>query len=1049
MFVRNPRALRWAVALCIGAAAMLARPSPAAAQYFGRNQVQYRTFDFRILRTARFDIYFYPEEEAAARDAARYAERWYARLSRVLDYEFENRQPLILYASAPHFAQNTIIGEPGEGTGGVTEAFKQRIVLPFGGTIQETDHVIGHELVHAFQYDITGVGRAGAGLDQAAQRFNNPLWFTEGMAEYLSIGPVDPQTAMWMRDAALTGRLPTLRQLNYDPSFFPYRWGQALWAYVGGRWGDAAVGQILKQTGQGVPFDEAFQRIVNTDLETIIADWHTSIRRTYLPLLSGRREAREEARALVTESGRGGRYNVGPAVSPDGRQMVFLSELDDFDVQLYLANAETGEVTRRLIKGPAFDPHFGSLRFINSAGAFAPDGRRFAFSALRRDRDVVVVIDVRNGRILREYAIPDVSEVSSPSWSPDGNTVVFSGNRGGVTDIWTVDVRTGAARQLTNDPYGDLHPAYSPDGRTIAFATERGTTPDSLRYQRDVRIALMDVASGAVRIAPAQDRSRNINPQWTRDGTGLYFVSDRSGISNVYRVDVTAGRLTQVTNLFTGVSGVTALSPTLSVATQADRMVFSAYERGAHNLYSISNAAELAGTEPAAVQFAGGSPIAAILPPAPRPTEPAFNRVAASLADPAYGLPTETETTQYAVVPYRPRLSLDYLGQPQLGVGASTDPYQRGGVYGGIGGIFSDQLGRHTVYATVQAQGRVEEIGGSVAYINRANRWNYGLTAQRIPIVYAQYGSFFDPQTGQSADVLQTFRLFDTSIGALTQYPISRVQRVEFSAGARHIAQDVRIQQAVNTPGRGVEYTEELEELESFNLGEGSAALVYDNALSGYTSPFAGQRYRFEVAPTVGTLNFTQLTADYRRYIFLRPFTLAVRGWHFGRYGRDESRLNPIYLGYPSVIRGYSSGNVSEACREELEARITTGAECGVLDQLVGSRFAVANAEIRFPLLRQVVVGSGIGLPPVEGFGFVDAGTAYGDQRTREGGVLRTRPNFRRGIPTDPADRGLFTSAGVGARINLLGYVIVEGVYVNALDRPTGWHWQFSLQPGF
>ncbi|HEX8830127.1 MAG TPA: hypothetical protein VF705_03120, partial [Longimicrobium sp.] len=186
MSVLSRRASRWAAALCVSAATAAYTP-PAAAQYFGRNQVQYRDFDFRIMRTEHFDVYFYPEEEEAARYAARYVERWYTRLSRVLDYEFENRQPLIMYASSPHFQQNTITGNLGEGTGGVTEVFKQRIIQPFGGTVQETDHVLGHELVHAFQYDITGAGRAGAGLDQAAQRLNNPLWFTEGMAEYLSV----------------------------------------------------------------------------------------------------------------------------------------------------------------------------------------------------------------------------------------------------------------------------------------------------------------------------------------------------------------------------------------------------------------------------------------------------------------------------------------------------------------------------------------------------------------------------------------------------------------------------------------------------------------------------------------------------------------------------------------------------------------------------------------------------------------------------------------------------------------------------------------------
>ena len=64
-----------------------------------------------------------------------------------------------------------------------------------------------------------------------------PLWFIEGMAEYLSIGPVDANTAMWLRDAVPQDKLPTVEDLD-NPEYFPYRWGQAFWAYVAGRWGD-------------------------------------------------------------------------------------------------------------------------------------------------------------------------------------------------------------------------------------------------------------------------------------------------------------------------------------------------------------------------------------------------------------------------------------------------------------------------------------------------------------------------------------------------------------------------------------------------------------------------------------------------------------------------------------------------------------------------------------------------------------------------------------------------------------------------------------------
>src|SRR5436190_20416293 len=213
----------------------LAAAGPAHAQggYFGRNKVQYQDFDFKVLKTEHFDIYYYTEEEDAARTAGRLAERWYTRLATIFNHELHGRQPLLLYASGPHFRQtNAIEGELGEGTGGVTEAAKRRIVLPFAGPIQSTDHVLGHELVHAFQYDITNTS-ANSGANSA---LSLPLWFIEGMAEYLAIGPVDPHTAMWMREASRRERLPDIKDLE-DPKYFPDRYGPALWGCFCAKYG--------------------------------------------------------------------------------------------------------------------------------------------------------------------------------------------------------------------------------------------------------------------------------------------------------------------------------------------------------------------------------------------------------------------------------------------------------------------------------------------------------------------------------------------------------------------------------------------------------------------------------------------------------------------------------------------------------------------------------------------------------------------------------------------------------------------------------------------
>src|SRR3954453_5885857 len=154
-------ARRFVIALA-AASLLTGLPVTVSAQYFGRNKVQYKKLDFQILKTEHFDIYYYPEERDGIDIAARMAERWRDRLGRVLEHELRGRQPLVLYASHADFEQtNAIQGELGEGTGGVTEPLRRRIILPLGGPLADTDHVIGYELVHAFQFDITQAPNQG------------------------------------------------------------------------------------------------------------------------------------------------------------------------------------------------------------------------------------------------------------------------------------------------------------------------------------------------------------------------------------------------------------------------------------------------------------------------------------------------------------------------------------------------------------------------------------------------------------------------------------------------------------------------------------------------------------------------------------------------------------------------------------------------------------------------------------------------------------------------------------------------------------------------
>src|ERR1051325_5750373 len=932
-------------ALLAATAAGVAVP-PAAAQYFGRNKVQYGSFDFEVLKTDHFDVYHYPAERAAAEQAGRLAERWYARLSKLFDHKLHSRQPLIVYASHPDFEQtNAIGGELGEGTGGVTEILKRRIVLPLAGPLAETNHVIGHELVHAFQFDITGQGQGRFGVPGAARL---PLWFIEGMAEYMSLGPVDPNTAMWLRDAAQRHKLPTIRQL-YDPRYFPYRYGQAFWAFIAGHFGDEIVGQILRKAGRTGDADGALLAVTGIRADSLALRWHAAVEADYGALTQETKAPDAYGRLLVGGDRHPG-LNVAPALSPDGRHLVFFSEKDLFSIDLYLAEARTGEVMRRIIK-TALDPHYQSLEFINSSGAWDSTGNRLAFGAVSQGKPVLSVLDVEHDRVAREIRLPELGEIFNPTWSPDGRYIAFSALVNGFTDLFRYDLQDSQLERLTNDAYADLEPVWSPDGRKIAFVTDRFSTSLVNLDPGNYRLALMDVTPGRIEPLPSFAEGKNIDPQWGPDGKDLYFVSDRDGISNVYRLDLGSRALFQVTNLYTGASGITPLSPALSVAQQTGQLAFSVYRAAGYSLYTTESPHMLPGKpvvgSVAARSLSPSPPPRAVLPPRDRvPSE-----IAALMAQPDSGLPADTE---FAVKPYGPRLSLDYLAQPYLAVGAD-----RFGTFvgGGASLYWSDMLGNRNLVTVLQVNGGFKDVSALVAYLNASHRWNWGVAAQQVPYYAGQYGAGYQTINGNVyyVEQIELLRQINRQLSVMTAYPFNPVQRVEFSAGVNNISFDQQLETRYTSLATGqlvFDTTEALSHPPAINLATTSAALVFDNSFFGATSPILGQSYRLEVDPTVGTINWVSVLADYRKYVMpLRPFTLAARVLHYGRYGSgaEDPRLAPLFLGYPSFVRGYDYGSFSAAeCPTTSTATSTT---CPAFDRLLGSKLFVGNLELRFPLL--------------------------------------------------------------------------------------------------
>jgi Tol biopolymer transport system component len=1022
-------------------ASSLVAPAALAQGYFGQNQVQYDRFDWQVKATEHFLVYYYPEERQAAHDAARMAERAYARLSRILDHQFREKKPIMLFASRTDFGQNNVTGDLGEGTGGVTEALRHRMLLNFTGDYRSFEHVLTHEMVHAFQYDIFARGRAGAGLQNLAQNFP-PLWFAEGMAEYLSLGPSGTWTNTWMRDAALHGKLPTVKQMTDHPErYFPYRFGHAFWTYVGEKWGDDVIGQIMNALPT-VGVERAFKRELGVSLEDLGEEWKESLQTGHLPQVANLERPRRFAQPLLTKRRSGGEIFLAPALSSDGKLIAFLSNgrfsRGEVFIDLWLGDAETGRRIKRLVKS-TFDPSFEELRLLYSQSAFSPDGKFLAFTAQTKGHDVLYLLDVRTRKTAKDFKLP-LEGITSPSWSPDGKRLVFSGNRGGITDIFVVDVDGNNFRQLTDDVFGDAQPQWSPDGRTIAFATDRGSDArvELLQFP-PWRIATVDVETQRVDVLPNQ-RGLNTNPQWAPDGKSIAFVSDRTGIANVFLYDVEAREHYQLTNVVGAVAAITEYSPSISWARGADRLAFTYYENGEHTIWQVSNPRSLRRNpyrEPATTVVAGGN-VGDTSRVLVEDTIPRRVTIAALLDSADLALP---DTTKFTDTKYRIRFQPDYVARPS--VGYAPDAYGRN-VFGGTTIILSDMLGNHRLAISGEINGRLSEAQTYLGYTNVGRRLQSSGGFFQFPYYFLSNDSLHntdDPLTKVEKQEITTY--IARQLFASTSYPLNRFSRFEIGGGLNNIGRRrIFIQRYVFDLRAVSEFTFDSTRTDaSLNYAEAHIAYVSDNTLFGFTGPIFGRRYRLQITPVMGGLNWVEYLADYRRYdaIFFNYLTVATRAYASVSIGPDETQFMK-YIARPDFVRGYDRNNLLFLSCPLVGA---SSVNCSAV-QLLGSRVAVANAELRFPLIRRVELGLlPVALPPLEGLFFYDVGMAWSSDKA----VYLGRP-----AGYDPnKQRYPLRSYGFGLRLNFFNYAILRWDYAVPLDQVGGRRgfWTWSLWPSF
>lgn len=977
------------------------------AQYFGRNKPSYKTFNYKLYQTPNFDLYHYFDNDSIINSVANTYEKWFIRHQKIFKDTFETQNPVIIYENHPDFQQTTAVsGNVSIGTQGVTEALRNRVVMPVLETNAQTDHVIGHELVHVFQFRAMFI-HDSLGLNSIR---NLPLWLVEGMAEYLSIGSIDTHTSMIMRDAWYNDNFPSLRDMSRSYRYNPYRFGHSFVAFIGRTWGDSLIVPLFKQTAR-FGYERGIERVIGLNGKTVSNMWGQAIETHYSALAEDSLKHIAIGKELVNEDN-GGRINISPSLSPNGDLVAFFSEKDLFTIDLFLADAKTGKIKRKLTSSTR-SADIDGFNFFESVGTWSPDGKKFAYIIVKQGRNKIIITHTNWWKKDKEISVDGVPALNNPSWSPDGKYLVFNGLVEGVSDLFMLNLETDEVTNLTNDKNSYIHANWSKDGKHLVFATDRPqTSQKDLEKNFKFNIAIMDIESAekTIEIFDIFPGSQNLNPLYADDENGIYFLSNNDGFRNLYFLNLEDNSVYRLTDYFTGISGITHLSPAITIAKESGEIAYSYYS---NERYSILKAKHEE-FEKVKVSADNMDMTASTLPPLQRELEPIVDKQ----------LKTEPEDSifpkdSFDIKEYKPKFGLNYIGN--TGMGVSTSRYGTG-MSGGVTMLFSDIVGNNQLITMLSINGEIYDFGGIVGYMNQKRKINWGGSVSHIPYVFGGMRLIRDTLhaedgTPVAVDNLQYIiqRTFEDQISLFGIYPISSTRRLEL--GGSWAWYYYRLDAFNRYYQNNIIVYEDRERLpspEGFSLQRLNIGYVGDNSYFGLASPMRGKRYRLNIEKYFGRVDMYSLTADYRWYYFFNPVSIAFRATHYGRWFIDKSKddlFYPLFLGYPGFVRGYEYAALYNRNQESDE---------DFFEQYIGEKILLGGFEIRLPLTgpeRLALIKSNIFFTELAWF--LDAGLAWdaGDKISFESEKI---PKYTR-VPV--------FSTGPSLRINLLGALIIEPFY--------------------
>ncbi len=1040
--------------------------APASAQYFGKNKVQYTDFDWYYIQSEHFDVYYSNDGYDLAAFTARVAEDALEKVQESFGYQITARIPFIIYNSHNDFQQTNVVGSYlEEGIGGVTEMFKNRVVLPFEGSYSQFRRVIHHELVHAVINDMFYGGSLQAAVTNRI-RLVLPLWMNEGMAEYQALDGWDTNSDMFLRDAATSNYLPPIPYLS---GYFAYRGGQSVWWYIAEKYGKKKVGDVLNSVRASRSIDAGLKKSLGLTLEELSDRWMKEQKKLYYPDVALRESPTDYAKRLTDHTKTGGFYNTSPAISPSGDRIAYISNQDDY-FSVYVMSAIDGSDVRKLVEGTNTND-FEELHLLTPGLSWSPDGKFIALSSKSGANDAISIINVETGDYERLPVVQD--GIYSVQWSPDGKKLAYVGNTAVQSDIWVYDFETRTTRNLTADVFSDAQPAWSPDSKTVYFISDRkgildGTAlpPNFDIYEHDfdhMDIYSVDATSGVVtRITDtptAEESYPVIGPQ-----NKLLFISDRNGINNLYVHDFESGAEYPVTNSLSGIyqismtadgnklafasmyeagfdiflmkspfdrESVTDLPLTVFLERRArDESIFadhddevvedsaeisqpgsSTSEQRTHSEeVVISLGQQNSGAADDSVSAGTGSRMLFADEDAARKEKDVKRPF--SLSN------NMTPDGEFIINKYKLSFSADLV----YGNAGYSTFY---GVLGTTQMAFSDMLGNHQILFLTNLIGDLKNSDYALAYSYLPDRIDWGIQGFHSARFLLQYN-------GGQYDDLVRYRQFGFGISA--SYPFDKFNRLEGSLTWMNVSQE-------NLDRVDVPMTEKS--LVIPNIG-----YVHDNSLWGMWSPVRGSRYEVRTFGSPGfgssSLTFASVTFDYRKYArFWNDFSFVFRGSGGGSFGANPQRF---FIGGTDnwINRTFENGRIPINSAEDFAFLAAALPLRGYnYNARIATRYGLGNLELRFPVVKYFLGGI---LPyilqSVNGVMFLDVGAAFDEFESFKSFTRDENGNFM--------NKDLLIGTGVGARMWFLGFPLKFDIGWSynggGFSRPI---FYFSLGPDF